>query len=628
MKLHPLALAIVLLSPATLAATDNNNDTLQAPALVITSGRKAEPKAQATAATSVFTRKDIERLQVRNVDELLTRVPGVSVTRNGGPGSLTGVFMRGTSSAQSLVLVDGQRIAAASSGTSSLEFLSIDQIERIEVVRGSRSSLYGSDAIGGVIQIFTRSGSNTPAQPYMRLAAGSHSTYERTLGVSGGDAQTRYNLGGTLNESQGIDNTGGSLGQNSDNDALRNRALSMNVSHQFNDQLEAGISALDQRGKTEFDDIYSGTRPYDDFQLSTAAGYVSNQFNDSWNSRLDLGHSEDKRNTKNDDLVGSLSAFNTYRNSANWLNTLQVNEQNGFLVGLDWYDDILHSSTDFNQTSRWNKAGYVQHRFYGESFSTELGLRHDDNQDFGSENTWNGALTLPVNQRNEAILSYSEGFRAPTFNDLYYPDSCYFGFCYANANPELQPETSKTYELQWRSQINSDGQLDLSVYRTELQDAIVLDENFIPQNLQTARINGFEAALNQRIGEWQSSLALGLIDPRDRDTGHTLARRAKRTLTLDIDRPFAEFSVGGTWRAVAGRYDDAANTRALGGYGLLGLRGAWQATEEVAFDVKLNNLLNKDYADGQFNPAFAGVYEDYNTEGRTALFAVTWTPKL
>ena len=238
MKLHPLALAIVLLSPATLAATDNNNDTLQAPALVITSGRKAEPKAQATAATSVFTRKDIERLQVRNVDELLTRVPGVSVTRNGGPGSLTGVFMRGTSSAQSLVLVDGQRIAAASSGTSSLEFLSIDQIERIEVVRGSRSSLYGSDAIGGVIQIFTRSGSNTPAQPYMRLAAGSHSTYERTLGVSGGDAQTRYNLGGTLNESQGIDNTGGSLGQNSDNDALRNRALSMNVSHQFNDQLE------------------------------------------------------------------------------------------------------------------------------------------------------------------------------------------------------------------------------------------------------------------------------------------------------------------------------------------------------------------------------------------------------
>ena len=628
MKFHPLALAVALLPLTTHAESSDSADAVQAPALVITSGRKAEPKAQATAATTVFTRQDIERLQARNVDELLTRVPGLSIARNGGPGSLTGVFMRGTSSAQSLVLVDGQRIAAAASGTSSLEFLSIDQIERIEVVRGSRSALYGSDAIGGVIQIFTRSGSNTPAQPYMRLAAGSNSTYERTLGISGGDDKTRYNLGGTLNESQGIDNTGGSIGQNSDNDGLRNRALSMNVSHQFNDQLEAGISALDQRGKAEFDDTYNGTRPYDEFQLSTVAGYISNQFNDSWTSRLDLGHSEDKRNTKNDDPSGSRSAFNTYRNSANWLNTVQVSEQNTLLVGLDWYDDILHSSTDFNETSRWNKAGYLQHRYNGESFATELGMRHDNNQDFGSQNTWNGALTLPVNERNEAIFSYSEGFRAPTFNDLYYPDSCFFGTCYANANPNLQPETSKTYELQWRSQINSSGQLDLSIYRTELKDAIVLDENFLPQNLQTARINGFEAALAQQLGEWQSNLALGLIDPRDRQTGHTLARRAKRTLTLDIDRPFGNFSAGATWRAVAGRYDDAANTRELSGYGLLGLRGAWNVTPEVSLDVKLNNLLNKDYADAQFNPAFSGMYEDYNTEGRTALFAVTWTPQI
>lgn len=619
MKLSPLALAVALLpfathATATDAATDSS-EALLAPALVVTSGRQVEAKKTAVAATSVFTRADIERLQVRNVDELLTRVPGVSVSRNGGPGSLTGVFMRGTASAQSLILVDGQRIAAASSGTTSLEFLSIDQIERIEVVRGSRSSLYGSDAIGGVIQIFTRRGGNTPAQPYMRLAAGSNNTYERTLGISGGDAQTRYNLSGSLNESQGIDNTGSHLGDNRDDDALRNRALSMNVSHQLNEQLEVGISALDQRGQTEFDDLLSGTRPYEDFQLSSTSGYLSAQLNDSWLSRIDVGHSEDKRDTKNDDPQGALYNYNSYRNAANWLNTLQVNDTNKLLVGLDWYEDILHSSTVFNETSRWNQAAFIQHRFYGEQFSTELGMRHDKNEDFGSQNTWNGALTVPVNADNETILSYSEGFRAPTFNDLYDP---WF------ANPNLDPEHSKTYEAQWRNRFSSTSQLELSLYRTDLKDAIVSDQNYIPQNVQRARINGFEAALAQRLGDWQANLALGLIDPRDRDTGHTLQRRAKRTLTLDLDRQFGALSAGGTWRAVAGRYDDADNNVEMGGYGLLGVRAGWQASKEVSFDVKLDNLLDKDYADATYSNA----HYNYNTEGRTVLFAVTWTPEL
>ena len=624
MKLSPLVLAAALLpltahAAATDAATDSP-DALLTPALVVTSGRQVEAKKAAVAATSVFTRADIERLQVRNVDELLTRVPGVSVSRNGGPGSISGVFMRGTASAQSLVLVDGQRIAAASSGTASLEFLSIDQIERVEVVRGSRSSLYGSDAIGGVIQIFTRRGGNTPAQPYMRLAAGSNNTYERTLGISGGDAQTRYNLSGSLNESQGIDNTGSDKGNNRDDDALRKRALSLNVSHQFNEQLEAGISALDQRGKTEFDDTFSGTRPYDDFQLSSASGYLSAQLNDSWLSRVEAGHSEDKRDTQNDDPQGALYNYKTYRNAANWLNTVQINDTNKLLMGLDWYEDILHSSTAFNETSRWNQAAFIQHRFYGEQFSTELGMRHDKNEDFGSQNTWNGALTVPVNADNETILSYSEGFRAPTFNDLY--DPWY-------ANPNLDPEHSKTYEAQWRSRFSNTSQLELALYRTDLKDAIVSDQNYIPQNVQRARINGFEAALAQRLGNWQANLALGLIDPRDRDSGHTLQRRAKRTLTLDLDRQFDRFSAGVTWRAVAGRYDDADNTAELGGYGLLAVRAGWQASKEVGFDVKLNNLLDKDYADATYTSGYPiKVRDNYNTEGRTVLFAVNWTPEL
>nr|WP_186343966.1 TonB-dependent receptor [Pseudomonas peli] len=619
-----LALVVALMPLAAHA------DPLELQPLVVTSGRHAEPVQQTTAATTVFTRKDIERLQVRSVAELLERVPGVSISRTGGAGSQTGLFVRGTSTAQTLVLVDGQRISAASSGTSSLEFLSPEQIERVEVVRGARSALYGSDAIAGVVQIFTRQGSGDGLKPYVRLGVGSNQTFERSLGVSGGDAQTRFNLGAALDETQGIDATRDNFGANGDDDAYRNKSLSLNLSHRFNDDLKIGFSALDQRGQSEFEDIFGTSLPTTDFQLSSLSSFIDANVSDAWNSRLEIGHSEDKRDTVNDQPDASADAFysfSTYRDSVNWVNTFALNDRHQVLLGADWYEDRLRSDTDFVEDSRWNQAAFIQHRYNAEYFSTELGLRHDKNQQFGSKNTWNTALTVPLNDDNDVILSYSEGFRAPTFNDLYYPDLCYPGFgCFTSANPELSPETSKSYEAQWRSRFSETSAMELSLYRIDLQDAIVLDQNDIPQNVQTARINGFEAALQQELFGWQGNLALALIDPRDRDTGHTLARRAKRTLSLDLDRPFGEFALGASWRAVSGRYDDAANTRELSGYGLISLRGKWQATEEVAFDLKLNNLFDKDYAEATYKTSNGRF--GYNSEGRTALFAVTWTPEL
>ena len=630
MKLSRIALAVALLPLAAHAEpTTTPTTAVNLQPLIVTSGRAVEPVQQATAATTVFTRKDIERLQVRSVAELLERVPGVSVSRTGGAGSQTGLFVRGTSTAQTLVLVDGQRIAAASSGTSSLEFLSPEQIERVEVVRGARSALYGSDAIGGGIQIFTRQGSGDGLKPYVRLGAGSNQTFERSLGLSGGDAQTRFNLGAALDETQGIDATRDSFGANGDDDAYRNQSLSLNVSHRFNDDLQIGFSALDQRGQAEFEDIFSTSLPTTDFQLSSLSSFIDANLNDAWNSRLEIGHSEDKRDTGNDQPQAGADAFysfNTYRDSLNWVNTLALSDNQQVLLGADWYEDRLRSNTDFVEDSRWNQAAYIQHRYKAEHFSTELGLRHDKNQQFGSENTWNAALTLPFNDDNDLILSYSEGFRAPTFNDLYYPDFCFSGFCFPSANPDLKPEMSKSYEAQWRSRYSETGALELSLYRIDLEDAIVLDQNFIPQNVQTARINGFEAALKQELFGWQGNLALALIDPRDRDTGHTLARRAKRTLSLDLDRQFGAFAVGTSWRAVSGRYDDADNDTELAGYGLFSLRGKWQASQEVAFDLKLNNLFDKDYAEATYSTSNGRF--GYNSEGRTALFAVTWTPQL
>ncbi|EKT4504167.1 TPA: TonB-dependent receptor [Pseudomonas putida] len=610
-----LACATILCTPTFLLAAERD-DALKLPDVLISASRQVESRTATSAANTVFTRTDIDRLQPTSVTDLLSRVPGVQVAPTGGRGSLPGIFIRGTKAAQSLVLVDGVRIANATSGDSGLQFLDIDQIERIEVLRGSRSAVYGSDAIGGVIQIFTRRSSGPGLQPRLRMAAGSNQTFQRSLGLSGGNDTTRFNLGASLDETAGIDSTGPSFASDGDHDAYRNKALNLSLSHTFGERFEAGLNLLNSRGRREFDEPRGASPqvPYSNFAVSSIGSYLDAQVTEQWSTRFELAHSEN-RDESRDKLSHSSSPFNTYRDQATWQNNLALGEHNSLLLGSDWYEDRVHASEDFTEDSRWNHALFVQHRFHGEYFSTELGLRHDKNQQFGGQTTWSGSLTVPLNEANDVLLSYSEGFRAPTFNDLYFP-----GY----NNPELKPEHSKSYELQWRSQLSKNSKLEASLYRTDLRDAIEYSER--PENVGTARIDGFEIALSQEWNSWTSQLGLALIDPRNRENGHTLPRRARRTLSLDVDRQFDRFAVGATWQAVSSSYNDEGNSDPIAGYGIVGLRGSWVASRELTLDLKLDNLLGKQYSRVHYN--HQGNDYGYREERRTWLLSITWTPAL
>ncbi|SDH68534.1 TonB-dependent receptor domain-containing protein [Pseudomonas panipatensis] len=624
MKLSRLALAAALLPGAAIAddSASPAERALKLPDQIVTSARQAEPRAQATSANTVFTRDDIERLQARSVPELLQRVPGVQVSTAGGVPSYS---LRGTNTAQTLVLVDGQRIASASSGIARIDYLNIDNIERVEVTRGPRSALYGADAIGGVIQIFTRRG-ESGLHPELRLAAGSHGTFQRSAALAGGDARTRFNLGASLDETQGWDLTRDGRGADSDHDGQRNKAMHLNLDHQLNDAWKAGFSLNDQHGDSEYDDAYSYApgQPHDEFRVSSYSGYLEGQLGERWNSRLELGHSYDRNKA-----VGAAEDWNngtleTTRHSASWINRLQLDPRNQLALGADWYQDRVDGSTEFAEDSRENHAFFAQHSFKGEAFATELGLRHDDNQRYGTQNSWNAALTLPVDERQSWILSYGEGFRAPTFSDLYYPGA---------GNPDLKAETAKTYELQWRGDF-AGNHLEAAAYRTEVNDLIAWDSaSNQPENIAKARIDGIEASIGRELYGWQGNLGLSLIDPRDRDTGHTLPRRARRTLSLDLDRQFGAFGLGGSWRALSNSYADAANDNRLGGYGVLDLRGSWAFSDSLRWDLKLQNLFDRDYAQATYErPTDPSGYPTttyaYREAGRTALLALTWTPEL
>ena len=409
--------------------------------------------------------------------------------------------------------------------------------------------------------------------------------------------------------------------------------------------MQAGISGLRQSGDTEYDySLSPAAFAQDEFELSSASTFVEAQLNPLWTSRFELGHTEDRRTTE--DPYGG-STFNTYRDQANWINTLELNSAQTLVLGADWYQDRLNSSNEFNRNSRINRAAFAQHRFNGEQFSTELGVRHDRNQQFGSENTWNAAGTWHLDGQNDLILSYSQAFRAPTFNDLYYPDSCFMGFCTVYANPDLKPETAQSYELQWRSQLTPSTRLETAVYRTEIRDAIVtnnaLDGNqagssdpFRPENIDKARINGFETSLQQDLYGWLASASYSLIDARNAsgggNDGNRLARRPKNSFRLDLDRSFNAFTVGAGWTVNSHSYDDLNNNNRIPGYAVLGLRGSWRANEELRFNLALDNLLDRDYYQARGSAfdadTFAAVPFRYREGGRTAMLSATWTPSL
>lgn len=625
MKLSRIALAVALTPACVLAEQPlSREQALQLSDTLITASRSVEQRSASSAASTVFTRADIERLRPSSVPQLLSQVPGVQVGNYGDRGAVYGLFVRGTSTAQTLVLVDGVRLDQATSAGAALQFLNVDQIERIEVLRGSRSAIHGSDAVGGVIQIFTRRGEGQGLQPRIRLAGGSDNTFERTLGLSGADERTRFNLSAGLEETAGIDRTRTSVASDADDDAYRNRSIALSLSHSITDRLKAGATLLDQRGKTEWDSEWN-VQPYDDYSISTSSLWLEGHINELWTSRFELGHSENKQEYRQKGIAQS-DSNNTYRDSINWLNTLTLDSGHSVLLGADYLKDKIRSSYDFVEDSRENKAVFLQHSFQGERFGTEIGMRHDDNEQFGSENTYNGAISYQLTPDHQLILSYSEGFRAPNFTDLYWPDYCDNWGCFSSANPDLEAEKSKSYEIQWRGQVGASAELEASVFRTDIKDAILFTD--IPRNVQQVRIHGLETTLRQELFGWQGEVGFSIIDPRDRDTGQTLSNRARRTFNMSLDRRFNAIWVGATFIAVSNSQHRhfAGPASELPGYGRLDLRAGWQASKALAFDLTLANVLDKDYS--RYAYLYDGNDYGYREPPFTAMLGVTWTPDI
>jgi vitamin B12 transporter len=568
--------------------------------VTVTATRTERSVEESLASVTVIDRDEIERRQAQSVQEVLRGVPGLSIANNGGLGKSTSVFLRGTESGHVLVLIDGVRAGSATTGITAFQDIPIDQIERIEIVRGPRSSLYGSEAIGGVIQIFTRKGGEG-FKPYLSFGAGSHSMYKATGGVSGGNDRAWYSLNGSRLETRGFNacagrpfslGGGGCFTRQPDDDGYRNTSGSARAGYRFDNGLEIEGNLLHAEGENEFDGNLQNRSTFVQQMVGGRLKYSPFEF---WTTSLRAGRTLDESDNFRDRRFSS--TFDTQRVNVTWQNDFALAEGHLLTLGLDYYNDQVDSTTDYAVDSRDDKAGFAQYQLTLGGFDAVLGTRVDDNEQFGVYPTGNVALGYGFDNGIRLSASWGKAFKAPTFNELYFP-----GF----GNPMLEPETSESWEVGISGQ-HWDVAWALNGYHTEIDDMIATvcgQVSCFAENLDRARILGLEAQASTRLWGFDIAANLSLIDPENlsegANNGNRLPRRAQTMFRFDVDRSVGPVRVGTTVYGEGRRFDDVANTQRLAGYVTVDLRASVDLYRGLSLEGRVANLLNKQYQTARF----------------------------
>jgi len=593
-SLSLLAAAVALALPFAAQA----QDATELDEVVVTGTRTDIPLQDSLVPAQVITREDIERSQARSLVDVLKGRAGVGFSNQGGLGKLTTLNLRGTESDQVLVLVDGIRIGSATAGLASFQDLPVDQIERIEIVRGPRSSLYGSEAIGGVIQIFTRRGGKGLSRE-LRIGGGSHHLREASGGFAYGGERGWIGANAAYQETDGINACRGSgtlfqgcFTDEPDDDGYRNVSLNVRGGYRFTDTLTLEGHALNADAFNEFDGSRFSGNEADNVQR-VLGGKLTWKPSTRTTLTTQLGRASDESdNHFADAATGTrdyVSTFDTRRDNASIQGDVAIGEQHLLTAGADWLRDEITSTTPFTVDTRDNTGAFVEYQGRFGAHRLQASVRNDDNEQFGNHATGTLGWGMDLARGFKLTASAGTGFKAPTFNDLYYP-----GF----SNPDLEPEESRSLNL-GVAQYGDDWNWTFNVYDTRVDELIGYDSSFNIVNIEEARIRGAELTGAVTLAGFDINAELSHTDPRNRTAGVThdnlLPRRARNTARIDVDRAFGDFRIGLTANGASHRYDNVANSVRLAGYGTLDLRLEYAIAEEWSVQARASNVFDRQY---------------------------------
>ncbi len=616
MKKSTIASLVALaFSPSTFAV----EMAIQTDEVVVTASRMEQSKKNVIADVTVINREDIERAGQSTFIELLQTQPGVEIASNGGAGKTSSVFLRGTNSNQVIVLIDGIRVSSATAGTTTFENIPLAQIEKIEILRGPASSLYGQDAIGGVIQIFTKKGEGKP-HFYGAVGYGAYNTKSAEAGVNGKVNDTRFSLNASSLDTDGFSAKRIRTGAQADNDGYRNLAASGSLSHQISKGHDIGFQFLSSEGHSAYDSSDTFKNYLDLSQLSYSL-YTKNQLTSNWKSTLTIGEGID-------DQVNQLSAtsqskFKTKQRQYSWKNDVDLPLGTLTLLYDRLEQRVISSTNPYKKTDRDTNGFLVGYLADIENHSVQATLRSDHSSQFGTNNTGGIGYGFKINPNWRVTASYGKAFKAPTFNDLYFAYT-YLGVAYPSNNPNLKAEKSENFEGSLRYE---DTQRDASVtlFQNKINNFIALDSSSLPINID-AKVRGVTFAAAQHWGNWELKGSADIQSPHNETNNKTLARRANRHGGIHLNYQLNNWRFGSELVASSLRYNDPNNQFNLSGYAVLNLIASYKVNNDWSVQGRLNNALDKNYALTSSASIYGVNDPAYNTPGSNLFVSVRWEP--
>ena len=578
--------------------------------ILVTANRSQQDSFLSLSANSIITRDDIEAMQVASVSDILKTIAGVHVVSQGDAGQTSSVFTRGMESDHTLILLDGVRVNSATLGTTNFAALSAQQIERIEIVKGPRAALWGSDALAGVIQIFTKRYEN--GKGAFNLGVGSNGFYQSSVSVGFGNEHHKYTFNASVEKSDGFNayhsdpNDPYDLNE-PDADGYERETVSLVGDSQFTQDFSLSVVARLQRGESEFDGSYPDKPCWRDPDSPCPEYYANEQDSENYHTRL-AGNYQLGRGSIELALAKSQDSGEQYgngvdsqrietkRNQASLIAFYPFNEQSSVTTGAEWYQEKVAANYDLDnftadvQTyandSRNVSAIFAQARHQVDKVMFEVAVRGDDIENVGNETTYN--LSLGYQLADEWLISANAGtgFKAPSFNDLYWPNS---------GNAALKPETSETQEILLRHYTTALN-IELSLYDTEVENLIAWAEVspnvWQPSNVDKATMQGADLTVSYDHGDFSHQFNAGYVDTEDQKSKQELLRRPKVS---------ADYTLGYNWQAwnfngtLSYRDESRDSAASIDSYWLLDLSAQWQVTESFLLSAKVSNLLDEEY---------------------------------
>lgn len=597
-----------------------NAQTATMPALqdvVITANRIPTKLTDVLADVTVLDRSELDLAGQSSLLDVLANLPGIQISRNGSYRSSSGVFLRGATSSQTVILLDGVRIGSATSGTPALENIPLDRIERIEVLRGAASALYGADAVGGVIQIMTREPDRKPVYT-ANVGVGGDGQRQASMAVRGSNNDLGYSLGWSRERADGISVLVNPLSSafNPDRDGFQASSVDAKLRYQVSPQHQLSVGLLHSDTDYQFDGAASPnplklTKVNTDARAYSTLNNLSAQWQaqwlPNWKSTLLLGAAEDQSVTKyfrsTDGAFGGSGKFNTDRRHVSWQNDFSLGKD-VLSFALEERREEVDSSMNYAVKARDLRGVMLSYALRAQDWSALAVLRSDHNSQFGSFTNWSLSGGYQLNPAWRAVLSAGTSFQAPSFNQLYYP-----GF----GNPTLTPQQNRSNELGLKYR---EGHLNIeaTVYQNDIRGFITPSTN---SQSALAVLRGVSLHGGWQFGASQISASYDYADPRTQPNNLRLLRIARHVANFRLQHQFSELSLFTELKFSSDREDNNLSFTGrdkLAAYSLLNVGLNWQVNSQWALLLRINNLNNSRYV----------LANNYSTLGRNAFASLSW----